>query len=133
MLLIGSTGALGASMLSVLLATPTVSHVYCLNRAPDSKILQKARNKALGLDTTLPDARVTFLTMDHTSPDSSLVPSSHFTTIANTVTLIHPAWPVDFNRTLAFFAPSLTSVSSLTCLRARSTPTSSSSLPSPPS
>lgn len=38
-LLIGSTEALGANMLSALMATASVSHIYCLNRAPDSGTL----------------------------------------------------------------------------------------------
>lgn len=120
-LLIGSTGALGANMLSVLLATESISHVYCLNRAPESGTLQVARSKALGLSTEFPDTRVTFLTIDLTSPDTSFVPSSHYATIASTVTLvIHAAWPVDSNLTLTSFSSSLTCVSSLASLTASS-------------
>lgn len=113
-LLIGSTGALGANMLSVLLAVDSVSHVYCLNRAPDSGTLQVARNKALGLNTTLSGTRVTFLTNDFSSPDTSHIPPSHYAAVTSAVTLIiHAAWPVDFNLPLASFSPSLDSISSL--------------------
>ena len=118
-LLIGSTGALGANMLSVLMAAESVSHIYCLNRAPDSGTLQVARSKALGLNTTFPHTLITFLTMDLTSPNTSFVPPAHHAAIVNTVTLvIHAAWPVDFNLTLASFSSSLTSVSSLASLTA---------------
>ena len=118
-LLIGSTGALGANMLSVLMATNSVSHIYCLNRAPDSSTLQVIRSKALGLNTTFPHTRITFLTMDLTSPDTSFIPPAQHAAIADTVTLvIHAAWPVDFNLTLASFSSSLTSVSSLASLTA---------------
>ena len=118
-LLVGSTGALGANMLSVLMATDSVSHIYCLNRAPDSRTLQVARSKALGLNTTFPHTRITFLTMDLTSPNTSFVPPANHAAIVDTVTLIiHAAWPVDFNLTLASFSPSLTSVSSLASLTA---------------
>ena len=121
-LLIGSTGALGANILSVLLATNSTSHVYCLNRAPDSGTLQLARTKLLGLSTNFPATRVTFLTMDPTSPDSSFIPPSHYASIISTITLvIHAAWPVDFNLTLASFSSSLQSVSSLARLTASST------------
>ena len=113
-LLIGSTGALGANMLSVLMTTDSVSHIYCLNRAPDSGTLQVARSKALGLNTTFPKTRITFLTMDLNSPNTSFVPPTHHAVIIDTVTLvIHAAWPVDFNLTLESFSSSLTSVSSL--------------------
>ena len=118
-LLIGSTGALGANMLSVLMATDSVSHIYCLNRAPDSGTLQMARSKALGLKTTFPQKRITFLTMDLTSPNTSFVPPAHHASIIDTVTLvIHAAWPVDFNLPLESFSSSLTSVSSLASLTA---------------
>ena len=118
-LLIGSTGTLGANMLSVLMATDSVSHIYCLNRAPDSGTLQLARSKALGLNTTFPHTRITFLTMDLTSPNTSFIPIAHHAAIVDTVTLIiHAAWPVDFNLTLASFSSSLTSVSSLASLTA---------------
>ena len=118
-LLIGSTGALGANMLSVLMATDSVSHIYCLNRASDSGTLQVARSKALGLNTTFPHTRITFLTMDLTSPNTSFIPPAHYAAIADTLTLvIHAAWPVDFNLNLASFTSSLTSVSSLASLTA---------------
>ena len=120
-LLIGSTGALGANLLSVLMATDSVSHIYCLNRAPDSGTLQGARSKALGLNPTFPRTRITFLTMDLTSPNTSLIPPAHFAAIDDSVTLvIHAAWPVDFNLTLESFTSSLTSVSSLASLTASS-------------
>lgn len=113
-LLIGSTGALGANMLSVLLAVDSVSHVYCLNRALDSGTLQVARSKTLGLNPTLSGTRVTFLTMDLSSPDTSHIPPSHYAAVTSAVTLvIHAAWPVDFNLTLTSFSPSLDSISSL--------------------
>ena len=118
-LLIGSTGALGANMLSVLMATDSVSHIYCLNRAPDSGTLQVARSKALGLNTTFPHTRITFLTMDLTSPNTSFIPPANHAAIVDTVTLIiHAAWPVDFNLNLASFSSSLTAVSSLASLTA---------------
>ena len=118
-LLIGSTGALGANMLSVLMATDSVSHIYCLNRAPDSGTLQVARSKALGLSTTFPHIRISFLTMDFTSPNTSFIPPAIHAAIVDSVTLvIHAAWPVDFNLNLASFNSSLTSVSSLASLTA---------------
>ena len=118
-LLIGSTGTLGANILSVLMATDSVSHIYCLNRAPDSGMLQVARSKALGLNTAFPHTRITFLTMDLTSPDTSFIPPAHFAAIADTMTLlIHAAWPVDFNQNLASFSSSISSISSLASLTA---------------
>ena len=118
-LLFGSTGALGANILSTLLSSDSVSHIYCLNRAPDSETLQVARNIDFGLSTAFSSTLVTFLTMDLSSPQTSLIPSSHFATIVSTVTLvIHSAWPVNFNLPLSSFSASLASVSSLACLAA---------------
>ena len=118
-LLIGSTGALGSNVLSVLMTTVSVSHIYCLNRALDSETLQAARSKALGLNTTFPQTCITFLTMDLNSPNTSFIPPAHHAKIIDTVTLvIHAAWPVDFNLTLESFSSSLTSVSSLASLTA---------------
>ena len=97
-LLFGSNGALGANSLSTLLSSDSVSHIYCLDRAPDSETLQVARNKDFSLSTAFPSTRVTFLTKDISSPHTSIIPLSHFATIVSTVTLvIHSAWPVNFN------------------------------------
>ena len=120
-LLFGSTGALGANSLSTLLSSDSVSHIYCLNRAPDSETLQVDRKKDFSLSTAFPSTRVTFLTMDISSPHTSLIPLSHFAIIVSTVTLvIHSAWPVNFNLPLSSFSASLASVSSLASLAAAS-------------
>ncbi|GAB1312341.1 Male sterility, NAD-binding [Madurella fahalii] len=109
-LLTGSTGTVGSFFLNRLLADSRVSHIYCLNRAPDSRSLQCARNRHRGLACDFPPDRVTFLTADlardHLGLDDDT--DTYYTTLLNRTTqIIHAAWPVDFNQPLRFFQPSL--------------------------
>ncbi|KAG4438803.1 hypothetical protein IFR05_005694 [Cadophora sp. M221] len=109
-LLTGSTGALGSFLLDHLARSTSVAHIYCLNRSQDSEALQKLRNKERGLPSSFPESRVSFLTGDPAKPNLGLT-SQTFEEITSTATrIIHNAWPVDFNKTLQSFQPSLDGV-----------------------
>lgn len=56
-LLTGSTGSLGSYILDILLASPTVSKVYCLNRDTTSETRQIKLNAAKGLSTSFEKAQ----------------------------------------------------------------------------
>ena len=112
-ILTGSTGALGSYLLQVLLNTRTVSHIYCLNRAPDSASLQVLRNKVRNLPTDFPTDRVSFLTADLTDPALGLEPQVYSNLLANATCIVHNAWPVNFNLPLSAFQPQLAGVINL--------------------
>ncbi|TVY78113.1 Non-canonical non-ribosomal peptide synthetase FUB8 [Lachnellula suecica] len=111
--LTGSTGALGSYILQFLLDTPSVSHIYCLNRSTDSKSLQIQRNKARGLPTDFPSGRVSFLTADLEKPSLGLDEKVYAEILASATEIIHNAWPVNFNLSLPTFRPQLSGVVNL--------------------
>ncbi|KAF2491843.1 putative NRPS-like enzyme [Lophium mytilinum] len=119
-LLTGSTGTLGSFILHDLLAQKTSAHIYCLNRAPNSSQLQTTRNQSHQLPTNFPLNRVTFLTADLSKPSFGLSEPLYTTLLTTTTRIIHNAWPVDFNRTLPSFHPSLSTVVALIAFAARS-------------
>ena len=120
-LLAGSTGALGAYILNSLLQTPSIMHIYCLNRSPNSDTVQSTRNKARQLPASFPASRVTFLTADLTINGTLGLSKETFTTLQSQVThIIHNACTVDFNLNLFTFNPHLASVVNLIELAATS-------------
>lgn len=111
--LTGSTGAIGCYLLQVLLADPTVLHIYCLNRSEDSETLQKKRSEERGLPTDFPKARITFL-KTHVDQARLGLEDAMYARLQQTITnVIHNAWPVNFNLTLPTFAPHLQGVVNL--------------------
>ncbi|KAE9380743.1 putative NRPS-like enzyme [Stipitochalara longipes BDJ] len=120
-LLTGSTGALGSYILQNLLLDKTVVHIYCLNRSPDSKSLQIARNADRHLQADLSSSRTTFLACDLSMPNFGVDKSIYEKMLSTATHIIHNAWPVDFNRTLQSFQPSLDGVSGLISFSAQAT------------
>ncbi|PWY75348.1 hypothetical protein BO94DRAFT_474464, partial [Aspergillus sclerotioniger CBS 115572] len=105
-ILTGSTGQLGSYLLDTLLNTPTIEHIYCLNRNPNAQ----SHTHTL---TPLPPSKVHFLTTDLTKPNLGL-PASDLHHLQNTTTLIiHNAWTVNFNLSLPSFIPNLTGLINL--------------------
>ncbi|PVH73918.1 putative AMP dependent ligase/synthetase [Cadophora sp. DSE1049] len=109
-LLTGSTGALGSFLLNTLIRNKSVSHTYCLNRSQDSETLQKLRNQERELSFDFPTSRITFLTGDPAKPNFGLDDQTFSSLKSTTTRIIHNAWPVDFNKTLQSFKPSLDGV-----------------------
>ncbi|MCJ1356776.1 MAG: hypothetical protein MMC33_006772 [Icmadophila ericetorum] len=105
--LTGSTGALGSYLLNALLAEPTMTHIYCLNRVVNSSALQLERNRSRGLSTHINSDRVSFLFADLSLENLGLQPDA-YSNLQDSVTLvIHNAWPVNFNLSLPSFRPQL--------------------------
>ncbi|KAH9211309.1 putative NRPS-like enzyme [Leptodontidium sp. 2 PMI_412] len=110
-LLTGSTGALGSFLLDHLARSKSVSHIYCLNRSQDSKNLQKLRNGERGLPSDFPQSRISFLTGNPAKPNLGLSSQTFEKLVTTTTRIIHNTWPVDFNKTLQSFQPSLDGLS----------------------
>ena len=112
-ILTGSTGTLGAHILHFLGSLPNVAHVYCLNRKSDSQIHQIKRNTVLGLPKELSPGKVTFLTANLAQPEFGLDSATYSTLLQSVTTIIHNAWPVNFNVPMSEFEPQLAGVVNL--------------------
>ncbi|KAI1178786.1 hypothetical protein F4777DRAFT_575732 [Nemania sp. FL0916] len=106
-LLTGSTGTLGTSILHALLKHPRVSQIVCLNRAADGgEATQHDRFRAAKLDTGLL-TRCRFLQADLSDPKLGLDEETYATLSTSIGLVIHNAWPVNFNLNLLSFRPLL--------------------------
>ncbi|KAJ5531965.1 acetyl-CoA synthetase-like protein [Penicillium frequentans] len=111
-ILTGSTGQLGTYLLDTLLKTPSVKHVYCLNRADRARGRRQERVAIYGLDP-VNEARVTFWQANLSQAGFGLQPEQ-LRQLQQTATLvIHNAWAVNFNLSLASFKPQLAGVVNL--------------------
>ncbi|KAI1404173.1 hypothetical protein F4819DRAFT_494891 [Hypoxylon fuscum] len=107
-LLTGSTGTLGTSILFALLSRPGIGHVFCLNRAGDGGFAaQHKRFATVGLDPALLSSRVTFLHADLAAPELGLETNTYDELRSRVALVIHNAWPVNFNLALLAFRPQL--------------------------
>lgn len=110
--LTGSTGTLGTYLLDTLLKTPSIDHVYCLNRSTDSISAQRKKSSLYNLNIPI-HSRVTFWTTDFSQQDLGVSPDALSTLQRETTLIIHNAWAVNFNLSLSSFQPQLTGVINL--------------------
>jgi thioester reductase-like protein/acyl carrier protein len=107
----GTTGALGCYLLHQALENPTISHIYCFNRTDDARERQISAHASRGLITDFPASRVTFLTVDLSTSPTFTLPEETISTLSTTVDrIIHNAWPVNFNQSVASFEPHIRGV-----------------------
>ncbi|KAJ7099035.1 putative aminoadipate reductase [Mycena crocata] len=105
-LLTGSTGGLGSQILELLLGNGSVERVYALNRKGRVPVSERQRDafvdRALDLKL-LSSQKLVYLEGDTTRPDLAL-PADVLTTVRTDITVvIHNAWKLDFNLSLASF------------------------------
>lgn len=103
-ILTGSTGSLGSYLLAALYADPSIKHIYCLNRAADARSRQTTINKSRGLISSFEPSRITFLRCDFSKPDFGLERAAYDLLVDKTTHIIHNAWSVNFNVSLATLA-----------------------------
>ena len=103
-ILTGSTGSLGSYLLSSLYADQSITHIWCLNRSPDALARQTATNASRGLSSTFESSRVTFQKCDFSQPLLGLSQSIYDEILGKVTHIIHNAWTVDFNLSLASLA-----------------------------
>ena len=106
-ILTGSTGTLGSYILDALLQSPTIAHIYCLNRAEDGLSSQIKKNQLLGLKHPPSNKRVSFLTVDLSQRFFNLTESQYDELDSKATIVIHNAWTVNFNLFLSSFKPQL--------------------------
>ncbi|KAM0813786.1 putative Acetyl-CoA synthetase-like protein [Seiridium cardinale] len=102
-LLTGSTGSLGAYILDSLFRDKRVSHIFCLNRGPDSQDRQLKSLAAKGIPPPSGE-KVTYLDADLSQKHFGLSPQTYQTILDEATIVIHNAWQVDFNLSLSSFA-----------------------------
>ncbi|KAL8827908.1 MAG: hypothetical protein Q9191_002897, partial [Dirinaria sp. TL-2023a] len=124
-ILTGSTGNLGSSLLSILAQDPSVSHIYCLNRPSPTPTDQTSRqHRAFAkAGICLPShlwPKLHPLEAKPSSPNLGLSPEL-YTRLQQASYIIHNAWPMDFNRACASFEAQFTYLSSIIQLAIRST------------
>lgn len=105
----GATGSLGAHIVAQLAASPTVNKIYCLVRAPDGpsatrRVLHSMQERRV-YQPLSPEARnkITSLPSNFADLHLGLDENTYHTLAAETTSLIHCAWSVNFNLSLESF------------------------------
>ncbi|KAF3069989.1 Iterative polyketide synthase CazM [Trichoderma lentiforme] len=103
-ILTGSTGSLGSYILDQLISSSHVSKVYALNRGGDGGFSRQcvvSASRSLSLDFS----KVEFLGVDVSKPKFGLDAAKYAELLSSTDRIIHNAWPVNFNMSIASFEP----------------------------
>ncbi|KUI53474.1 Polyketide synthase HetM [Cytospora mali] len=122
-LLTGSTGTVGTYLLRALLDRVRIGHIFCLGRHVDGGwAVQKRNFTTAGLKMTELDdkSRVTFINADFQQPLLELDSPKYESLRSEVGLIIHAAWAVNFNITLAAFRPHLAGMVNLLSLAALS-------------
>jgi thioester reductase-like protein len=124
----GTTGSIGSSILAECLKSPKAKHVYALNRpSTDPRSAQKASFADRGFDPSLTDTqKLTFLNADLAAGDLGIGGPLLQKLRATVTHVIHAAWPVNWSLGLSQYEPSIRSTRNLIDLAL------SSPLPTPP-
>ncbi|KAI6125333.1 putative nonribosomal peptide synthetase [Pisolithus croceorrhizus] len=110
-LITGSTGALGSYILASLLQREDVARIYVLNRrskttTPQERQLSTFQDR--GLDTVLLESKKLVYAEGDTSQENLGLEDKTYAEIRDSVTvIIHNAWRVDFNLSLATMEPNV--------------------------
>jgi thioester reductase-like protein len=117
--LTGATGALGAHILHQLLHSPKVAQIYLLVRGADpwARVAASLAERGLPIPTKDLKTRIITLSISKIGEAQLGLPNTTFDILQSTTTLIiHAAWPVNFNLSLASFVPHLQSLQNLLTL-----------------
>lgn len=109
-ILTGSTGNLGTYLLAALANSSAVSKIYCLNRSQDAEQRQSDLLKERGLSVQDSCTSIVFIASQYDALHLGLGKDIYQTLLDNTTSIVHCAWPVDFNRTFESFLPSIQGV-----------------------
>ncbi|KAJ7210009.1 putative aminoadipate reductase [Mycena pura] len=117
-LLTGSTGALGSQLLARLIVRTDVDTIYCLNRpgTGGEGLLERHQKtfRTFGIDVTLLQSpKVHLISTNLTDSSLGLAPETIHALRTSAFIIIHNAWRLDFNLTLASFEPMINSTVNL--------------------
>ncbi|KAH8100027.1 acetyl-CoA synthetase-like protein [Cristinia sonorae] len=111
-LVTGTTGSLGCIILSNLLHTPEVGHVFALNRGNEEgrSLLERQRERLVewGMDPEVTQSpKVTFVEADMTMDKLGLSPDLYEKIRSSVTHIVHNGYRVNFNLALASFEPNV--------------------------
>lgn len=113
-LLTGSTGSFGSYILDTILGDQTVKKIYCLNRSVDAETRQTQSHHEKGLRVIEQNRkRLEFIQADFSEDHLGLPENIYSNLLGEANVIIHNAWKVDFNQSLASFHPMIKGVRSL--------------------
>jgi thioester reductase-like protein len=108
-LLTGTAGSFGAYVLDLLCSSPRVKKVVALNRGEDGgRSRQPSVSTLRGLSTEF--SKVDFVPVDISVPHLGLEPDTYNELLTTADRIIHNAWPVNFNISIASFEPHISGV-----------------------
>ena len=102
-MLTGSTGCIGSYIFNSILSSPKVHKIYCLNRFENAEARQRESQAAKALCTEWSSSRVNFLTCTFSEKYFGLDADRYDDMLQNVSHIVHNAWVVDFNLSLASF------------------------------
>lgn len=130
--LTGSTSNFGTYILDLLLRSPNVAKVYCLNRSANARERQEEAQESRGLSTCFPKEQVEFFQVDFSAESWGIKKDTFDVFLREVDVIIHNAWvslslvlicilalrltfiqPVDFNRNFISFEPHINGVRNL--------------------
>lgn len=117
--LTGSTGMLGSYLLDLLVSSPRVEKIICLNRAEDGGVKQQVKAMADRGLTPRYTEKAEFHHIDISRSDFGLPTDVYQRLLKGTDRWIHNAWPVNFNITVETFEPHLRGVRNIGDFAAR--------------
>ncbi|KIJ29950.1 hypothetical protein M422DRAFT_268620 [Sphaerobolus stellatus SS14] len=115
-LVTGTTGGLGSHLLAALASNGQYAGVYALNRASRGLTLLERQRRALvnlGLDAEHILKKVELIETDLSLEDLGISSELYQKMQRNVSSILHNAWRVDFNLSLASFEPNVKSVRNL--------------------
>ena len=104
----GTTGYMGSRLLLSLMKDPHVSQIYCLNRSTHARYQWEEQIRTQ--DFTVPNKALIFMQVNFAADSMGLPPSDYQDLVDNCDAIIHNAWTVNFNLSLASFQDNLKSV-----------------------
>ncbi|KAF2683123.1 NAD(P)-binding protein [Lentithecium fluviatile CBS 122367] len=102
-LLTGSTRSLGMQLLVKLSSSPNVAKISCLDRSTDARERVTQSLSSWAPKPVLDASRISFHRVDYIKPDFGLAASTLADLRTTAGVIIHNAWKVDFNHSLASF------------------------------
>lgn len=117
---IGSTGYVGSNLLATLLKSPTVSHIYCLDRSGDASTKLAASLKKIVEDVPASTGKLSFFKIDIGAPRLGLDDQQYQQIAKNVDAIVYNAWRLDFGLAIHSFDPFLRATRDLVDLSAAS-------------
>nr|POF19877.1 non-canonical non-ribosomal peptide synthetase fub8 [Quercus suber] len=100
-ILTGSTGTLGNYILQILITSPRIGKIFCLNRSEVAE--QRQRKSFADRHANADFSKVTFLHTDFSKDRFGLAEKVYDEMLQVVDTIIHNAWAVDFNKALSSY------------------------------